>query len=287
MIVKVKSFKRAHFKKLLAYIQDDTNRLYNKEGKSFVITHNIKGNTIQKWVEQFKANEEFRKIKRTDSVILTHEILSWHRADTKEISIKKLEQITREYIQKRNPNGMYIAMPHFDKEHYHIHICVSGIEYRTGKGMRMTKQAFGKLKKDIQDYQKEYFPELEKSIVEHGKKERLKDKEKNIKHISDKEYQFKLRTGRQTEKEKVLLTLQSLYKSSNSFEDFYMKIKNAGLKLYQRNGKITGVMVGKYKFRFSRLGYAEEKTKESTILEKRTNQLQQVRKKEKNSSRNR
>jgi hypothetical protein len=179
----------------------DKDRLFDKGGKSFVIIHNLKGNRIDGWVKQLKENEEFRKRKRSDSIKLTHEILSWHQEDTKDISLEKMESIAREYIQERHPNGMYVAVPHFDKKHYHIHICASGVEYHTGKSLRMSKAGFQKLKKDIQSYQIEHFPELSNSVVEHGKKDKTK--------FTEKEYQYKLRTGRATEKEQLIEMLKS------------------------------------------------------------------------------
>lgn len=281
MIVKVKSYKRPNYKKLLEYITNDKDRLVDKNGNSFLLTHNLKGKNIIGWEKQFRENETFRNRKRSDSVILTHEILSWHKEDAKNISLEKMEAMAREYIQKRNPKGMYVIAPHFDKNHYHIHICASGVEYHTGKAMRMSKAEFGKLKKDIQQYQQEHFPELSKSIVAHGKKE------KSL--ISEKEYQFKLRTGRQSEKEQIIGILKTCYKASNSIEDFYTKLKECGVNSYNRGGKTTGVIYGKHKFRFNRLGYTEERLEDLNKSFKRSKELGDVRgkSKDKNINRNR
>ena len=229
----------------------DKDRLFDKENKSFVITHNLKGNRIDEWVKQFKENEEFRKRKRSDSVLLTHEILSWHNEDSKNISLEKLEEMAKAYIHERNPNGIYIAVPHFDKTHYHIHICASGVEYRTGKSLRMSKVDFQKLKKDIQNYQVEHFPELSNSVVAHGKKD------KSL--LTEKEYQFKLRTGRASNKERLVERLNSCYKGSDSVDDFYMKLKVSGIKTYERSGKIAGILYENKKFRFNRLGFTQER----------------------------
>src|SRR6185295_9343689 len=99
MIVKIKSHKRPSFKKLLDYILNDKDRLFDKSGNSFVVTHNLKGNTIESWERQFKENETHRQRKRINSVYLTHEILSWHRDDAKNITLEKMEIIAREYIR--------------------------------------------------------------------------------------------------------------------------------------------------------------------------------------------
>jgi hypothetical protein len=255
---------------------NDKDRLFDKEGKSFAIFHNLKGASIDEWAKQYNTNEEFRQRKRRDSVYLTHEILSWHRDDAKHITLAKMEEMAREYIKQRNPRGIYLAVPHFDKEHYHIHILASGIEYRTGKSLRLSKQNLHKLKKDIQQYQQERFPELSKSIVEHGKKEKS--------FTSDKEYQVKLRTGRETEKEKLLGILKTFYKKSDSKETFYKLLNECGLKTYERGGKTSGVIFGNYKFRFKRLGFSEEMFEELNKSVVRKSELDKSRKnKEKKS----
>lgn len=278
MIVKVKSFKRPSFKKLLEYMLHDNARLFDEKDKSFVLTHNLKGDDIEKWVNQFKENEAHRLRKRKDSVILTHEILSWHRDDAKNISLDKMQEMAREYIQKRNPKGMYIAVPHFDKEHYHIHICASGVEYRAGKAMRMSKSDFGKLKKEIQNYQIEHFPELSKSIVAHGKRERGK--------ASDREYNYKLRTGRDTEKEQVIGMLKTCYKKANSRDTFYQLLNECGLKTYDRGGKTTGIIFGRNKFRFNRIGFTEDRIEMLNIIHNKQKELRELRGNSKDRVRN-
>lgn len=250
MIVKVKAFKSPEFGRLLEYMTNEKKRLFDEKGKSFAITHNMKGHTIANWEKQFKENELFRNVTRTDSTYLTHEILSWHKDDAKDITLEKMEQMTREYISKRNPNGMYVAVPHFDKDHYHIHICASGVEYRTGKSLRISKPDFSKLKKDIQDFQLKKFPELSKSVVEHGKKDKTR--------LSEKEYQMKQRTGRETQKEQLIGMLKTCYKKADSKEDFYAKLKDCGLKTYERGGKVSGVIFGETKHRFKGLGYEQK-----------------------------
>lgn len=252
------------------------DRLFDREGKSFIVTHNLKGNSINEWEKQFKENEVFRTQRRKDSVLLRHEILSWHREDAKNITLQKLEEMTREYIKLRNPNGLYIAAPHFDKGHYHVHVCASGVEYRTGKSLRLSKKELKKLKKDIQGYQVERFPELSHSIVQHGKKE------KSL--VSEKEYQHKLRTGRETDKEKIIGMLKINYEKAVSKENFIEKLKESGLSIYSRSGKVTGILYQGWKFRFKKLGFTDERLKELDQSLERERELQKIResRKEKN-----
>ena len=254
MIVKIKSHKRPIFEKILSYMVESKDRLFDREEKSFIVAHNLKGNSIAEWTKHYSLNEEFRLRKRKDSIYLTHEILSWHKDDGKHLTLAKMEDMAREYIKLRNPRGIYLAVPHFDREHYHIHILASGIEYKTGNSLRLSKSDLQKLKKDIQQYQVEKFPEISKSIVEHGK--RVKPL------ISEKEYQVKLRTGRETQREQVFAILNTCYKMANSKESFYTLINECGLKTYERGGKTSGVVYKNYKFRFTRLGFSPERLEE-------------------------
>lgn len=280
MIIKIKTFKKPSFHKLLDYMVNDKDRLFDREGHSFAITHNLKGDTIEEWVKQFKANEQYRQHKRANSIILTHEILSWHKDDAKDISLGKLEDMAREYIQQRNPNGIYVAVPHFDKEHYHVHICASGIEYRTGKAMRLAKKDLQILKQKIQRYQIEKYPELNKSVVNHGK-------QKKEYALSEKEYKYKERTGMATNKEQLIGMLKTCYKKAISKDDFFQKLNECGLKTYIRGGRIYGIVFNERKFRLKTLGFAEERLREFDKSFKRGKGLSEIRKKPKEKTINR
>ncbi|HKR06139.1 MAG TPA: relaxase/mobilization nuclease domain-containing protein [Bacteroidia bacterium] len=269
MIIKIKSHKRQVFKQILEYMLNDKDRLFDENKNSFAITHNLKGKVVAEWEKQYKANELFRKCKRSDSVYLTHEILSWHRDDAKNITLAKMEEMAREYVRQRNPKGMYVAVPHFDKQHYHIHICASGIEYKTGKSLRLTKPELQNLKKNIQQFQIDRFPELSKSIVQHGKNEKTL--------LTDKEYQIKLRTGRETDKEQLIGMLKTCYKKADSKETFLQLLKESHLVPYERGGKTSGIVFNNKKFRLKRLGFAQERLEYLDRPLKRKSELEKVR----------
>jgi len=250
MIIKIKTHKRPSFKALINYMIHDRDRLLDEKGKSFLLTHNVKGKSMEIWVKQFEKNETFRLRKRSDSVYCTHEILSWHRDDAKNIQSEMLKSMVEEYIRLRNAGGMFIAAAHYDRLHYHVHICVSGIEYRTGKTMRLSKVNLQKLKRDIQNYQIEKFPELFKSVVSHGKNTSLKNY---------KEVQYKNRSGREKDKDQLLGILKTCYKKANSKESFFKLLAECGVKNYERGGKISGIVFQDRKFRLKKLGYLDSR----------------------------
>ncbi len=272
MIIKIKSHKsNASFQKVLDYMIHDKDRLYNKQGKSFTITHNLKGDSIKDWVTQYTKNEQGRKNKRKDSVILTHEIISFHTDDAGNISLEKLEDITREYIRRRGKYGLMLAVPHFDKGHYHVHLCVSGVD-QTGKGMRLSKVHLQELKKKAQEYQVERYPELNKSLVNYEKKALA---------LSDKQYRLKSRTGRATNKELLSEMIEKCYKTAISKNDFYKKLKECGLQTYIRGGKISGVVFKEKKYRLNRLGFTEERLQKLEKTIQRSKELESNQRKQK------
>lgn len=64
-------------------------------------------------------------------------------------------------------------------------------------------------------------------------------------------------SGGISEKQQIVNQLENCFKTAKSEQEFYQKLKDSGLVLYSRNGKITGVQ-GKRKFRFKTLGYTAE-----------------------------
>lgn len=275
MIIKIKSHKNNNsFEKLLNYMLNDKDRLFDDTGYSFVVTHNLKGNDINEWVKQFKENENYRKLKRQNSVLATHEIISFHKDDASNITLEKLEDMARQYVSIRNGKGMFVAVPHFDKEHYHIHICASGIEYKSGKAMRLSKMDLQKVKKKIQVYQTERYPELSKSLVNHGK-------EKKGYALSDKEHKYKERTGRATDKELLIGMLKTCYKKADSKDDFYENLRASGLSTYIRGGRISGILYNNKKFRINRLGFTEERLEELNKSINRNKEIGSLRNKSK------
>lgn len=259
---------------------NDKDRLFDDSGYSFIVSHNLKGNSIPDWVKQYQENEAYRRVKRENSVLLTHEIISFHKDDATNITLDKLEDITREYVRKRNINGMYVAVPHFDKEHYHIHICASGIEYRTGKALRLSKTELQNVKKQIQNYQIEKYPELSKSIVNHEKKVKALS-------VTDKEQKFKERTGRASDKELLIGMLKTCYKKAASKDNFYENLKESGLTTYIRGGKISGIIFNDKKFRINRLGFTEERLNELDKSINRGKEIGELREKSKDKIINR
>lgn len=238
--------KRGAVKQLLNYMFQE-----HKKGDS-VVLHNIHGSTVDEYANAFIINEHNRKYIRKNTNVIMHDIISMHHLDSPKITKSMLRKIAKEYIKLRNPNALYVIVPHYDRKSIHLHIAMSGVEQFTGLSTRMSQNDFRELKIVLQNK----FPELKHSIVEHDKKKRK---------VSEKEFQVKKRTGT-TEKEKTKKLLDKIYKQSYSKKDFYTLIQNNGLFIYERNGKPWGI-IGKNKMRFSTLGFDDNKLNNFDLMQ--------------------
>ncbi len=251
MIIKSKSYKRVRsFTTVLGYIFRESEK-----DENFVLTKFVKGKnlSIEELHRQFQSNEELRLNKRKNSVVLYMDVLSFHPKDAERLNDEKLYQITLKYLSLRAPKSIAVATVHRnEKDHTHLHICFSGLEYKTGKSIRISKEDFKqKVKLPMEKYQQDIFPELILSKIRHDKSVSInRDRKKETEKIVEAR-------GEVSEKQQLLLLLQEVFETAISQQDFYQKLETRGVKLYSRNGKITGID-GKRKFRFKGLGYPPE-----------------------------
>lgn len=267
MILKIRTNKRDKFAYVLEYMLGDKNRLYDNGGKPFVITHNMKGKgiDISSWTKQFRENEKLRiRKRRKDGIVLYHEIISFNSLDSKNLTPEKIEDMIRQYIRLRNPNGSYVVCVHKDRDHIHAHICTSAIN-RSGKNMRLSRKDLADLKKNIQQYQMKRYPELSHSVVQHGSKGT---------RISEKEQHLKRRTGKMSQREFIQMTVRSCFNRSKSPQDFRERLNEKGLKTYIRGGKVYGVDYAGRKFRFRTLGIEIDQPQQKEL---RRRELQNIR----------
>ena len=242
MILKSLSRSRPDYANLLNYIFNDHDTVRGKE--AFVLKKNLSGNSIEQWVKQYKFNEANRIHQRKNNVKIFHEVISFSRHDTPNITPAKIKAIGKKYLQLRGENIMTIGTVHHNRDHIHLHFCVSPVEIETGRSIRVSRDTFRKLKNELQQFHLEKFPEIKNSTVDHNKKK--------MERTSEKEYQMKKR-GMVSEREKVKNILDMIYLKSTSVNEFIQGVQSNGLQIYYRSGKVYGIR-GARKMRFSSLG---------------------------------
>lgn len=210
MVIKTLRWKVAGFGRLIEYVGKElVNYVGKDDTRSLEILHNLHyTNDLNDIARQFAENDAYRK-QRKGGVTMYHEILSFHAHDRDAITPETLEDITREYLRIRAPNALAYAAPHYDRDHVHVHIAISGVEFRSSKTLRMNNRTFASVRRQIEHYQLTKYPELEHSIVHLTKHVRSSELQKDI------------------EKERPLI--DQCYEQAQSLDDFYDRVAQAGI----------------------------------------------------------
>lgn len=282
MILKTLRLKHQNcFGRLVRYVLTDNRNQLREQG--FVLTHNILGQDEQGITQDFVYNDHLRTNKRKNSVLLYHEILSFSSDDYEHITDEKLRDIAEKYIEIRCPKALVLAVPHFEKDHAHIHFVISGTEYANPKKLlRMDNRKFEQVKRSIEQYQIEKHSDLSHSIVytNKPKREKLNQKERDKSVRKERAYQVKQKKkarGQKMDKERLSLALKQMLELSSNASDFMQYIQNQEqLEVYTRNGQLAGVKYYNRKYRFRTLGIADEK-----LLKLQNRELEKVKDKDK------
>lgn len=164
MIIKSKGHKNKSgiFRFLVNYVFSDKERA--NEDNSFSYFHNVSSFNPEEISQEFLENDTFRK-KRSNGLALHHLIMSFSPLDSEYITHEVLHDLVTKLIELRGIEGMYFGRLHASEDHIHVHLLMSANKYRNSDSMRMSKQEFDRLQKDIEAYQIEKYPEIFYSVV--------------------------------------------------------------------------------------------------------------------------
>lgn len=236
-----------------------------------LLKHNLRARSIKGWTKEFEDNNDQRLRKRIDSPKLNHVVISFHHGDQKKVTDRILKDLAKQYIELRGKDSLYLVNVHKDRQHVHFHIIQSTVKYLTGETNRLSKKEFQELKINLQEYQRQKYPQLKQSLPDHGKNQKhrsaiLKDQ------IIDKGHSHKLLVYQQVEK---------LYNNSKSLDGFYRNLKAQGYEPYQRGNSTYGIEHEGRNFRFKTMGLTPEKLEDlnkPAIKEERSlRELQELR----------
>jgi hypothetical protein len=209
-----------------------------KSHNSVVYTQNLRSDTLDGYVKEFVQNEAFRRNVRKDNIHMYHEVVSLSADENKAvITPAMIDDLAHEYMRLRGETGVIVGSVHYDREHVHLHFCVSALQYRTGKSFGLSKQQLKELKLSFQEYHKEHYPELTKSAPEHGR---------GGAYLTHGQWHAKRR-------EEITQTVQQCFDRATTQNEFLTLLRDADLHHYERNGIPTGITHEGAKFRFSKL----------------------------------
>ena len=156
MIIKSKSYKGDCYDNVIAYVLREADK-----DNGFILTRFIKGKdrTPESIAKEFRKNEQYRIHRRKNSVTLYMDIISFHKDDAEKLTDNAiLKKIARKYMSLRSNLSIALTTVHRDKSHTHLHVLLSGTEYRTGKSIRISRADFkNKVKIPMETFQEKHF----------------------------------------------------------------------------------------------------------------------------------
>ncbi len=249
------SRKTASFSQLLGYITG--------KGKVFTapITHNLSadGSDIEIVNQEFLTNAQYCP-PRKNGVVLYHEILSLSGKDRNQVTVAMLSDLAQKYVALRASKALVFGTIHFE-DNPHVHLVISGnLGYRRDK-LRLSKAEFARVKRELEWYQKEHYPELEHSLVfEQGGGQEVKKGDQTIRQTRTfSEYERDRRIHQQgrgelSRKDTLREKICSSLVAAVSVMDFSQRLTEHTISLYSRGSRLAGVVFKGKKYRFRTIG---------------------------------
>jgi hypothetical protein len=270
MIIKSMSRKQATFSQLVDYFED------GRQDAKYSIYHNIYSTNAEAIKEEFTTNANFLP-KRKNGVYMYHEILSitdtgnLNREQQKEI----LKDVGLEYIQNRASKNLVYAVLHDDKkDNLHYHFMISSNELMSEKRLRLSKEQFSKIKKDLELKVLEKYPELEQKKLINKEVGLNKDSGEKL---SSKGVELKRRTGKTSQRDDLKDRLTIVFEKSKNKADFFELLEKENLSIYV-NGNTIGILdkATDRKHRLKTLGMLDQFNAISQIIESSEEKKQQA-----------
>lgn len=217
MIIKSMSRKEASFSQLYDYMKQGANRKDDK----YHFNYNCFGRKREEIIQEFEQQANYLG-KRKNGVYLYHEIISISR--TKNISTAKqkeiLSDIVKQYIQSRAKNNLVSVFIHDEKDNnLHFHLMISANEIGQSRRYSLRKKQFDSIKRNLELWILEKYPELEQRQLI-SKKSTYKD-----------------------DKENLIDFLQSVFSTCKTRNEFHAKLSKGGYEYKVRGNTVTFINI--------------------------------------------
>jgi hypothetical protein len=226
---------------------------------------------------EFLENARHIRNQPKSGVVLYHEIIAIAEDDREKVTEEMLIDLTREYLQRRAPNALAYAKAQFDTDSPHVHLMISGNLIESAKKLRLERADFERVKREMEVYQLEKYPELSHSIVFDRKQRQAHEHLQETEAEHERGRRLKTEGRRQpTQKENVRKRLLYCLNQAENEPRLLELLRAAQFQPYIR-GKTPGVkdtLTGR-KYRLDTLGLGREGRE--TIKRLRADQPQQQR----------
>lgn len=273
MVIKSMSRKTWSFRQLLRYINEP-----EQKGRRAIL-HNLRSafDSLPQIEAEFLENARHIRNQPKNGVVLYHEIIAIAEADREKVTEEMLIDLTREYLQRRAPNALAYAKAQFNTDSPHVHVLISGNQIESKRKLRLERKEFDQIKRELERYQIEKYPQLSHSIVYDKRQHKAHDWPRLTNPEAERARRLKDQANKTpTQKEDAHERLKACLTVAQSEEHLIELLKSAQLVPYVR-GKTPGVtdMATGRKYRLNTLGLDREG--QETIERLRASQPQQER----------
>lgn len=257
MLIKSVPCKTFRCKSLIQYINK------SKDKAPFAILHNLDAykDNVKAVTREFVQNGKLIKT-RSNTTYFFHEILSLSPSDQDAYPPARmltiLEDLAYVYLEKRGNTALGYGKIEVGKNgNYHVHLIISGNHKATDRKLRLSQADFERVKREVEGYQRLYYPQLEHSLVfaQEKRPSRAIPKTTVAEQQREHRHQSQGKAPPPTRKEEIRAIIEKTLTYATSEQDFIARLKVQNLDAYQR-GNTPGVIDrrdGK-KYRISTLG---------------------------------
>jgi hypothetical protein len=274
MLIKILSRKNNSFGKLMNYI--------SKEADSQTLCYNLpQTDELNILQQEFIQNNAYRSKGAKNNMY--HHILSFSSKDKAVITPEILHDVALHYINKAGlENHLVYGRVHTDRENLHWHLMSSQNSFHNKKGFRLSKSELKALQVEMEEYTKEYYPQIKHSFAYTTNKRNLTlglETSKAVIKPTEQEFQI-AKLGRITEKEKLIDHLKAIAKASSTTLEFENRItQDSKYELYRYRDKIHGIVDKEQnkKYRLTTLFKTKELATIYRMLQSKDKQVEQQR----------
>lgn len=242
------SRKSRSFHQLLAYIDGPAD-------KGMTLLHNFPAAVTkpQQVVTAFLENAEHLPRRRNGNV-LYHEILSFSWLDQRRLTLSAIEDLTRRYLELRAPYALGYARAHFNTDCPHVHLILSANNVGSGDRLRLSRDAFSRMKRQLEDYQERHYP-----LLRHSRAQTPSERAPGMRRSRREDERRRRGAAGISRKEAVHQLVLEALSTASSGEECFRRLKAQGLLLYRR-GQSVGIeeQLSGRRYRLRTLGLAEQ-----------------------------
>ena len=204
----------------------------------------------------FNAQEKLLS-PRKNRVYRYHDVLSFHPDDAPHLTYAAMRDLTLAYIERRCPHCVVLAAEHTDKDHRHIHLLYSANCAGTSKALQQRRRDFFALRRDMEAYQMQHYPQLKKSLAYYPERRPIE----------------RIKLPKQTPTTALEQQVQQLWAKATDYADF-LRLCRESYPVYMYRGKAVGILYHQKKYRWKRLGIETEQLTVARRLEELRQQKQ-------------